>query len=34
MKEITSYLIEVNGQNDQSGLLENSNHINILDNWG
>jgi len=34
MKEITNYLIEVNGQNDQSGLLENSNHINILDNWG
>ena len=34
MKEITSYLIEVNGQNDQSGLLENSNHVNILDNWG
>ena len=34
MKDITNYLIEVNGQNDQSGLLENSNHINILDNWG
>ena len=34
MREITNYLIEVNGQNDQSGLLENSNHINILDNWG
>ena len=34
MKEISNYLIEVNGQNDQVGLLENSNHINILDEWG
>jgi DNA repair protein RecN (Recombination protein N) len=34
MKEISNYLIEVNGQNDQAGLLENSNHINIIDNWG
>jgi DNA repair protein RecN (Recombination protein N) len=34
MKEISNYLIEVNGQNDQVGLLQNSNHINILDEWG
>ena len=34
MREICDYLIEVNGQNDQAGLLENANHINILDDWG
>jgi len=34
MKEVSGYLIEVNGQNDQSGLLENTNHIKILDIWG
>ena len=34
MREVSGYLIEVNGQNDQAGLLENSNHIKILDNWG
>ena len=34
MREVSDYLIEVNGQNDQAGLLENSNHIKILDIWG
>ena len=34
MREVSSYLIEVNGQNDQAGLLDNSNHIKILDIWG
>ena len=34
MREVSGYLIEVNGQNDQAGLLENSNHIKILDIWG
>ena len=34
MREVSGYLIEVNGQNDQAGLLENSNHIKILDAWG
>ena len=34
MREVSAYLIEVNGQNDQAGLLENSNHIKILDIWG
>jgi DNA repair protein RecN (Recombination protein N) len=34
MKEISNFLIEVHGQNDQAGLLDNSNHINILDDWG
>ena len=34
MREVSGYLIEVNGQNDQAGLLDNSNHIKILDIWG
>ncbi|MBT4109897.1 MAG: DNA repair protein RecN [Pelagibacterales bacterium] len=33
MKNISNFLIEVHGQNDQAGLLDSSNHINILDNW-
>ena len=33
MKQLSSLLIEVHGQNDQAGLLDNSNHIHILDNW-
>ncbi|MDB9761766.1 DNA repair protein RecN [Alphaproteobacteria bacterium] len=33
MKELSSLLIEVHGQNDQAGLLDSSNHIHILDNW-
>jgi len=33
MKKLSSLLIEVHGQNDQAGLLDSSNHINILDNW-
>jgi len=33
MKQISSLLIEVHGQNDQAGLLDSSNHIHILDNW-
>jgi len=32
MKDISSLLIEVHGQNDQAGLLD-SNHIHILDDW-
>jgi DNA repair protein RecN (Recombination protein N) len=32
MKNISNFLIEVHGQNDQAGLLDSSNHINILDN--
>ena len=34
MREVSGYLIEVNGQNDQAGLLDNSNHVKILDIWG
>ena len=34
MKEISKYLVEVSGQNEQVGLLENANHIKILDDWG
>jgi DNA repair protein RecN (Recombination protein N) len=33
MKDISSLLIEVHGQNDQAGLLDSSNHIHILDDW-
>ena len=33
MKQLSNLLIEVHGQNDQAGLLDNANHINILDNW-
>ena len=33
MKQLSSLLIEVHGQNDQAGLLDSSNHIHILDNW-
>mgnify|MGYP003950429665 CR=1 FL=1 len=33
MKEIGNLLIEVHGQNDQAGLLDNSNHMSILDEW-
>jgi len=33
MKKISSFLIEVHGQNDQVGLLDSSNHISILDDW-
>ncbi|MBT7076430.1 MAG: DNA repair protein RecN [Pelagibacterales bacterium] len=33
MKNISNFLIEVHGQNDQAGLLDSSNHINILDDW-
>mgnify|MGYP001325295840 CR=1 FL=1 len=33
MKNIGDLLVEVHGQNDQAGLLDSSNHINILDDW-
>ena len=33
MKNISDLLVEVHGQNDQAGLLDSSNHINILDDW-
>ena len=33
MKNISDLLVEVHGQSDQAGLLDSSNHINILDDW-
>ncbi len=33
MKKIGNLLIEIHGQNDQAGLLDNSNHMGILDEW-
>jgi DNA repair protein RecN (Recombination protein N) len=33
LKQLSSHLVEIHGQNDQSGLLDNKNHLKILDEY-